>query len=423
MSDGGLDRAKQRLARSIRDGTARTVRRLTDLRWTKNLLNSISPSAPRAHPAAQSGVRRPVAKHASLQDGLCIVGHLQSEIGLGQAARCLAYACDAQRLPVSFRNLPLPQRDNDLEFATKCNALADRKVSLYVAALHTVVDLQREIDGDRVNILYPYWELHRAPAKWIAAAGRFDEVWAPSVFVAGAFPQSFARPVRVVRQPVRLPAVAPKPTLGSSPTLKLLVFFDFDSSGARKNPVAAVNAFQTAFAPERRDVELIVKMRGTRDGGLRQWLAHAAASDPRIHLIDRTLDRAGMDALISECDALISLHRSEGFGFGPVEAIIAGKAVVATDYGGTCDFISEKTGYPVDYALVPVRPGEYPAAENQQWADARIDSAAAALQSIYDRPDEARARTLAAFALLQERHAPTVVGAEVGRLLRDLGAL
>jgi glycosyltransferase involved in cell wall biosynthesis len=301
--------------------------------------------------------------------------------------------------------------------------VADRKASLYVAALHTVVDLQHEIDGDRINILYPYWELHRAPAKWLAAASRFDEIWAPSVFVASAFPQSFTRPVRIVRQPIRLPGVTPRPTLGTGSTLKLLVFFDFDSSGTRKNPVAAVTAFQAAFAPTHRDVELIVKMRGTRDAGLRDWLARAATSDPRIRLIDRTLDRAGMDALIAECDVLISLHRSEGFGFGPVEAILAGKAVVATDYGGTCDFISEKTGYPIDYDLVPVQPSEYPGADNQVWADPRIDSAVAALRSIYDRPDDAIAKTRAAFALLKQRHAPAVVGAEIFRLLNNLGAI
>jgi glycosyltransferase involved in cell wall biosynthesis len=396
---------------------------LAEARWAKTLLASISPSDPRTTKPNISNRFFPIEKPAPLQNGLCIVGHLQSEIGLGQAARCLAYACDARRLPVSFCNLPLLNRDNDTEFATKCNGIADRKASLYVAALHTVPDLQREIHRDRLNILYPYWELHRAPAKWLSSAGRFDEIWAPTTFVAAAFEQSFGRPVRLVRQPVRLPRVAPNPTLGSGSTLKLLVFFDFDSSGARKNPVAAVKAFQSAFAPTRRDVELIVKMRGVRDGGLRHWLARAAACDPRIHLIDRTLDRAAMDALIAKCDALVSLHRSEGFGFGPVEAIIAGKAVVATDYSGTRDFIAQTTGYPVDYDLVPVRPGEYPGAEKQEWADPRIESAAMALRSIYDHPDDARARTLAAFALLQERHAPTVVGAEISQLLTDLGAL
>jgi hypothetical protein len=73
--------------------------------------------------------------------------------------------------------------------------------------------------------------------------------------------------------------------------------------------------------------------------------------------------------------------------------------------------------------LVPVRPGEYPAADNQVWADPRIDSAAVALRSIYDHPDDAKTRTLAAVAVLQERHAPKVVGAEISRLLTDLGTL
>jgi hypothetical protein len=46
-----------------------------------------------------------------------------------------------------------------------------------------------------------------------------------------------------------------------------------------------------------------------------------------------------------------------------------------------------------------------------------------ALQFTYDHPDDAKTRTLAAFADLQEHHAPTVVGAEISRLLIGLGAL
>lgn len=415
-----MEHARRPLARSIRDRTARTVRRLVDARWAQKLLNSISPSEDRTF--SRSDRQRLLTQPAPLQDGLCIVGHLQSEIGLGQAARCLAYACDTRRLPVSFCNRPLPQRDNDLEFATKCNDIADRKVSLHVVALHSVVELQRTLQTDRCNILFPFWELHQAPAKWLSAASRFDEIWAPSTFVAGAFQHAFKRPVHLVRQPVRLPRAAPQPSVGSGSTLRLLTYFDFDSSGIRKNPVAAVRAFQAAFAPTRRDVELVVKCHGTRDGGLRDWLSRAAASDPRIKIVDRTLDRAAMDALISECDAFISLHRSEGFGFGPAEALLAGKAVVATDYGGTRDFILESTGYPVDYDLVPVQRREYIGVEAQTWADARIDSAATALQSIYDHPDDARTKTRAGFAFLQAHHAPAVVGAEIARLLANLGA-
>ena len=45
-----------------------------------------------------------------LRPGICIVGYLRSEIGLGQSARCLAYAADSARIESSFHNLPLSGR-------------------------------------------------------------------------------------------------------------------------------------------------------------------------------------------------------------------------------------------------------------------------------------------------------------------------
>ena len=56
-------------------------------------------------------------------------------------------------------------------------------------------------------------------------------------------------------------------------------------------------------------------------------------------------------------------------------------------------------------------------------ADPQIDSAVSALRSIFDHPDDARARTLAGFAHLRERYAPAVVGAEIERRLINLGVL
>jgi glycosyltransferase involved in cell wall biosynthesis len=365
---------------------------------------------------------KPVDLPILLQDGLSITGYFRSEIGLGQAARNLAAACDAQRLPLSFRNLPLSGRENDPEFTTKCNQIADRKANLLVIGLPLVREQQREVGGGRVNILYPFWELGRVPAEGLALVRRFDEVWAPTTFVAAAFPATLGRPVRLVRQPLRLPSVAPPPRNGRH-SLRLFTYLDFDSYGARKNPTAAVNAFQTAFAPAQCDVELVVKVRGTHDHGLRRWLLRAAAADRRIKVIDRTLDRTRMDELMAGCDAFVSLHRSEGFGLGAAEALAAGKAVVATNYGGTTDFITPTTGYPVDYTLEAVRPGEYVHTDGQVWAAPRQEAAVAALRSIYQDATEADARARRGFALLRARNAPPVVGAEIARLLRDLGVL
>jgi glycosyltransferase involved in cell wall biosynthesis len=240
--------------------------------------------------------------------------------------------------------------------------------------------------------------------------------------VASAFDELSGVTLKYVPQPVRLPLQAPAPRPDRA-TLRFFTYLDFDSYVARKNPQAAVNAFRAAFPPAKRDVELIVKTRGERDEGLRQWLGDMAAQDDRIQVVDHTLDRAGVDALMRGCDAFISLHRSEGFGFGAAEALAAGKAVVATDYGGTTDFINELTGYPVAYALEPVRHGEYVQTKGQVWATANADAAVEALRKVYDSPGEADARARRGFALLKEQQSLVVVGRRIAQILEEHGLI
>jgi glycosyltransferase involved in cell wall biosynthesis len=38
--------------------------------------------------------------------------------------------------------------------------------------------------------------------------------------------------------------------------------------------------------------------------------------------------------MIAHCDCYVSLHRSEGFGLTIAEAMLLGKPVIATRYGG-----------------------------------------------------------------------------------------
>lgn len=365
------------------------------------------------------------ARSIRLQEGLCLIGYLRSEIGLGQAARNLAYACDADRLPISFRHVPLRGRENDGEFTTKCNAVPDRKANLLVTGLPSIMDLTHEIGPGRVNILYPFWELGRVPDAWLETARRFDEIWAPSSFVAKAFPPDFDRRVQLVRQPLRMSAFLPDDGHAHD-TLRLYTYLDFDSFGGRKNPTGAVRAFQAAFPVGQRDVRLIVKVRGGQysgDAGMRKWLIETASQDSRIEIVDKTLDRSAMDALMQSCDVFISLHRAEGFGFGAAEALAAGKAVVATDYAGTTDFITPDTGYPIAYELVPLKKGDYPGWEGQVWAEPSLDATVAALRSIYDDSTAARAKGHRGQALLREWFAPAVVGARIRELVEGLGCL
>jgi hypothetical protein len=366
--------------------------------------------------------RVPIPLPRNLDDGLCVTGYLRSEIGLGQAARNVVYACDAVRLPVSSRALTLLGRDNNVEFASKCNLAVDRKAQVVVTDLPAMNHHRLEVAPGRLNVLFPFWELGRIPKEWHAGIRDFDEVWAPSRFVASAFADISGVTLHYVPQPVRLPPQPPARRLDRS-TLRFFTFLDFDSYVARKNPQAAINTFRAAFPSAKRDVELVVKTHGMRDEGLRKWLGEAAMRDDRIRIVDRTLDRVGMDAMMMECDAFITLHRSEGFGLGAAEALAAGKAVVATDYGGTTDFINELTGYPVAYALERVRDGEYVHTQGQVWANPNADAAVDALRAIHASPGEAEARARRGFALLKDQQSLPVVGRCIARILGDHGVI
>ena len=52
------------------------------------------------------------------------------------------------------------------------------------------------------------------------------------------------------------------------------------------------------------------------------------------------LPRARVNGLLAACDAVVSLHRSEGFGLILAEAMYLGKPVVATGWSGNMDFMN-----------------------------------------------------------------------------------
>ena len=75
----------------------------------------------------------------------------------------------------------------------------------------------------------------------------------------------------------------------------------------------------------------------------------AIGGDGQIRLIDETLSRSQMSALMSEADAFVSLAPCGRFGFGAAEALAAGKAVIATNWSATSEPVTPETGFVIDY--------------------------------------------------------------------------
>ncbi len=343
-------------------------------------------------------------------------GYFLSEIGLGEAARLIAGALDAAAISASLVNIPLPGRQAEAAMAGRIARAGDHRAALSVSSVTELASFARRACRGQQNIHYSYWELPSVPPSWRWTFDGFDSFWAPTTFVRDMLVSVQQHPVHLVPQPIALPASAPIASAFRAP-LRILTFVDYDSFVARKNPQGAIEAFLQAFPTGREDVELIVKARGAAMSSARGELHALMARDRQIRVIDCTITREDVATLMASSDVFLSLHRSEGFSLGCAEAMANGKAVVATNFGGNCDFVTDATGYPVDFRRVPVSAQDYPGAEGSYWAEPSVAHAAELLRSIYDVPGQASAKAQAGYSHLKANNSFEAVGQRMRALL------
>ncbi|NQW10325.1 MAG: glycosyltransferase [Alphaproteobacteria bacterium] len=338
------------------------------------------------------------------RSGVDLVGYTRGELGIGEDVRMLARACGSAGVAhaaVDVRPDPsVRQGDRRLD-----RILVKRPCHRAVVFAMTGVEMVRvvamrgfaELQG-RYAIGHWPWELPAWPQRWEGAYDLVDEIWTTSRYTYEAFAGRAPVPVLVMPPAVELPRnyrAWRRAEFGLPESAFLFHFsFDFLSYPHRKNPWACIDAFRRAFPSKREPVGLVVKaMRADHQSPAWRRLQRLAQGDPRIFLINQTMPRAKTIGLMASTNAYLSLHRAEGFGRGLAEAMLLGRPVIATGYSGNADFVTETTGFPVDYRLVPVRPGQYPGSEGQHWADPEIDHAAEQMRRVYE--DEQVARSIA----------------------------
>lgn len=254
--------------------------------------------------------------------------------------------------------------------------------------------LPPEILRDKYIIGYCVWELDRIPDDWLPPLSLLDELWVPTHFVKTAFENAAVTlPIRIVPHILAAPpALAPDRARFALPddAFVVTVVASLRSSLARKNPLAAIAAFRKAF-PDNENALLLLKLGDSHleAEALATVQAHIAG-DTRIRLLLDSLNDADMWTLLASSDTILSLHRSEGFGLVPAQAMLAGKPVVATGWSGNLDFMPPDSACLVPYKLIPVAdPGGLYVAPDQTWADPDIDVAAGYLRDLY-RDDSLR---------------------------------
>ncbi len=339
----------------------------------------------------------PMRTDANAPD-ITVVGYLRACTGVGEAARltlrslATAGSYSVGALDVAL-NVVSSRDDHSCE--DLLGETARGRVQIFnvnADQLPLVQDHLRDaLRQDAYRIAVPFWELADFPAEWVPAFDRVDEIWAPTRFIQRALMSKLRKPV--LRMPISLEFARPegfdRGYFGLPDGRFIFLFsFDFLSFSGRKNPAAVLDAFRFAFAGRsfQDDVSLVIKcVNAAFAPAEMQKLRRELDDRLDIHFLDRELSRSEMLGLIDTVDCVVSLHRSEGLGLLVAEAMALGVPVIATDYSATTELISQATGYPVDYKLIPLKTGDYPHSEGQVWADPDLSHAAWQMRHVVEQ--------------------------------------
>lgn len=342
--------------------------------------------------------------------GFNIIGMSSADLGLGLTARQFARVLLARGYPVCILDIDAGhgRSGKNNEFAHITVGAGENlpyAVNLFVEGAHILPEFilrpprSMTVPG-RLNVGFLWWELTVLPEYLRLGAEFFDVLMVGSEFVQSTMGNHIPRtPVLLAEHPLSLPAeVLPNRARFGLPQDAFVVGMSFDplSDPARKNPFAALEAFRLAFTGQS-NCHLVVKMSNPRGVSpkmlelINRMKLHIE-QDERMHLIEETLPYDDLLSLYASYDVFISLHRSEGLGLGPLEAMLLGKPVVATAWSGNLSYMSHENACLVAHDLVPVNDDSDffgPEAMGIQgfWADPLPEHAAAWLRKLQGDPE------------------------------------
>lgn len=337
-----------------------------------------------------------------------LVGHPFAPTGRGEDIRCLFRAFCSVGYPLKIRDIYSfePRCDFDLKEEINNYLTNDLSTNTNIFIINgdeveqSLNHLINEMPSEAYNIIYPQWELSIYPIKWAEQLNRFDEIWAPSRFVFDSIKRSTSKPIIHMPLPVQIKFTS---FLGRKHfgihegSYLFLFFFDLRSYIDRKNPFAAIKAFERVCeARPDEDVRFIIKINRPKyshknNSDFQKFIENVKSKyKNKFIIIDKVFTDNEIKNLVRLCDCFVSLHRSEGFGRGMAEAMFLGKPVVSTGYSGNLDFMNVQNSCLVNYDLIDVEEGQYPYSKGQVWADADIEHAANYMIKLLDDRDYGR---------------------------------
>ncbi len=363
-----------------------------------------------------SGVRT----SAGFPPGVNLVGYVRGQLGLGVIARGMASALAEAEVPFNILNIDSlkPFQNPDLTWAHKEVSSSDYDTTVvcmnpdYSPYLRTY--LPSELIGDRYVVANWFWELEDIPDEWLKELDYIDEIWASSRFIEASISKRVSVPVTYIPPVVKLKSetnISRSSLVLPENAYLFLAMFDTNSILQRKNPLGVVQAFKNAFHGDDNSVALIMKFNNPDYNQPDfQKVVEEMESHQNILLLDKVMERDEITSLFRKADCFVSLHRSEGFGLGPAEAMSLGKPAILTNWSGNIDYMTSDNSIAIDYELVKLGQDYGPYEAWQQWAEPDLEQATYWMKRIVQDTELAQRIGARARETIESQFSPAVVG-------------
>lgn len=327
-------------------------------------------------------------------DGINLVGNFKAETGLGQSCRLVADEIIASGISCSlyqYEQLGIMAEGQYGDYEKKVSSNLPHNINVLHINPHEMglafIQNHEKIWNGRYNIGFWLWELEEFPEQWIPCFHCVDEIWTPSEFITNAIRKKTSLPVVTV--PYHIEVSVKRIYNRSDFSLPndqflFLMMYDRTSMTKRKNPEGVIKAFKKAFKPNE-NVGLVIKINNcteTEIGCLKSELEEYR----NIYFLTEIMERDRVNGLIRCVNAVVSLHRAEGFGLVLAEAMYLGTPVIATNWSSNTEFMTSEIAYLVDYELVEIKEDIGLFKKGNYWAEPDISHAAAYMRMLFENP-------------------------------------